>query len=89
MAWFRNKYTCHRCKKRWEDEWSCTCEDDCPHCGARHMSPDNSDELTEIIIRQADDYVVLRSPETAGHSPDYCELARFKSQEQAEAFIGI
>jgi len=88
MAWYRNHYTCERCKYRWEDEWSCMCDDDCPHCGARHMSPADSDELTEIIIREGDEYVVLWSPETAEHDPNYRELGRFESQEQAEAFVG-
>jgi hypothetical protein len=23
----------------WADVWSAQCDDDCPHCGARHMSP--------------------------------------------------
>lgn len=87
MAWFRNYYTCDRCHTRWEDEWSCTCDDDCPHCGARHMSPDNSDDLTEVITNDGRDYVVLQSPETAGHYPDYCELGRFQTRTQAEAFL--
>ena len=33
MAWFRNYYRCARCGHEWTDEWSATCEDDCPHCG--------------------------------------------------------
>jgi predicted nucleic acid-binding Zn-ribbon protein len=45
MAWFRNYYRCARCAHQWTDEWSATCDDDCPHCGARHMSPYKSDEL--------------------------------------------
>jgi hypothetical protein len=36
---FRNSYRCDRCRGEWVDEWSCACDDDCPHCGARHMSP--------------------------------------------------
>ena len=51
MAWFCNYYTCDRCGKNWTDEWSCMCDDDCPHCGARHTSPDKSDDLTEVIAR--------------------------------------
>jgi predicted nucleic acid-binding Zn-ribbon protein len=47
MAWFRNHYECARCGHRWTDEWSATCDDDCPHCGARHMSPYKSDEADE------------------------------------------
>jgi hypothetical protein len=49
------------------------------------MSPDHSDDLTEIILREGDEYVALRSPESAGHDPDYCELGRFKSEVEAEA----
>ena len=33
MAWFCNYYQCARCGYDWTDEWSCTCEDDCPECG--------------------------------------------------------
>jgi len=39
MAWFLNHYTCYRCDQDWSDNWSCTCDDDCPHCGARHSTP--------------------------------------------------
>ena len=49
MAWFLNHYECERCDGQWTDEWSCMCDDDCPHCGARHMSPYNSEELTTLI----------------------------------------
>jgi predicted nucleic acid-binding Zn-ribbon protein len=49
MAWFRNYYKCVRCGSEWTDEWSCMCDDDCRQCGARHMSPYNSDDLTEIV----------------------------------------
>ena len=87
MAWFRNHYTCDRCHRDWEDEWSCMSDDDCPHCGARHMSPSDSDDLTEVIERDGRQYVVLWSPETAGHDPDYRELGRFPTRKQAEAFL--
>jgi hypothetical protein len=63
------------------------CDDDCPHCGARHMSPDKSDDLTEVIERDGRYYVVLWSPETAEHDPNYRELRRFSSRKQAEAFL--
>jgi DNA-directed RNA polymerase subunit RPC12/RpoP len=47
---FRNFYKCYRCHKEWEDVWSATYDDDCPHCGARHCSPykseDEDDEIT-------------------------------------------
>jgi hypothetical protein len=87
MAWFLNYYTCERCKGEWEDEWSCTCDDDCPYCGARHMSPEASEDLTKVVEREGDEYVVLWSPESAGHDPDYRELRRFPTLNQAEAFL--
>ena len=87
MAWFCNYYTCDRCGKSWTDEWSCTCDDDCQHCEARHMSPDHSDDLTELIIPEGNKFVVLWSPETAGHDPDYRELGTFPTREKAEAFL--
>jgi DNA-directed RNA polymerase subunit RPC12/RpoP len=87
MAWFANHYECARCGYEWTDEWSCTCEDDCPHCGARHMTPYNSDDLTEVVEEEGDEFVVLRSPETAEHRPDYCELGRFPTRKRAEDFL--
>ena len=87
MAWYRNYYRCARCGGDWPDEWSCMCDDDCPHCGARHMSPFESDDLTTIIEREDGAFVVLWSPETAEHEPDYCELGRFPTRAAAEAFV--
>jgi hypothetical protein len=63
------------------------CDDDCSSCGARHMTPYDSDELTEVIERDRGEFVVLWSPETAGHDPDYRELGRFATREQAERFL--
>lgn len=42
---FLNYYHCDRCGHEWTDEWSCQCDDDCPECGARHMTPYKSDDL--------------------------------------------
>ena len=64
------------------------CDDDCPECGARHMSPGSeSEDLTEVIERDGDEFIVLWSPETAEHEPDYRELGTFSSRAQAEAFL--
>jgi len=87
MAWFCNHYQCARCGYDWTDEWSCTCEDDCPHCGFRHMTPYNSDDLTKLIEDRDGAFVVLRSPNTAQHQPDYREIAEFPTREQAEAYL--
>ena len=51
------------------------------------MSPHDSDDLTEVIEPSGGKFVVLWSPETAGHQPDYCELGRFSTRSQAEAFL--
>jgi hypothetical protein len=74
MAWFCNHYRCGSCGCEWSDEWSSTCEDDCPECGERHMTPYVSDDLTEIIEEQDGECVVLRSPDSAEDSPDYEEV---------------
>ena len=87
MAWFRNHYRCERCGRDWQDEWSATCDDDCPHCGARHMSPVSSDDLT-IVAQENEDgtFAVLRSPDTAEHDPDYAEVSRAATREGANAW---
>ena len=87
MAWFCNYYECERCGHCWRGKWSCMCDDDCPSCDARHMSPHNSEDLTEIIKEDRGEYVVLWSPETAEHTPDYRELGRFTTRELAERFM--
>jgi hypothetical protein len=86
MAWFLNHYTCYRCDQDWSDPWSCTCDDDCPHCGARHATPVESDDLTVVVEAEGTEFVVLRSPETAEHDPDYRELGRFQTRAGAEEF---
>jgi hypothetical protein len=87
MAWFLNMYRCERCKKVWRDEWSCTCEDDCPHCGLRHTTPFHSEDLTEVVAPEGQEFIALRSPENAEHDPDYEELGRFSTHAKAEAFL--
>jgi hypothetical protein len=44
---FRNYYRCVGCCYEWEDVWSATCDDDCPHCGARHMSAYESEDVDD------------------------------------------
>ena len=43
-SWFINHYTCPRCKHQWDDRWTATCDDDCPECGLRHITPTHSDD---------------------------------------------
>ncbi len=44
---FLNFYHCARCGAHWTDIWSAQCDDDCPECGARHMSPYKSEDVAE------------------------------------------
>jgi len=87
MAWFRNHYQCAECGREWSGEWSCTCDDDCPHCGARHMSPHNSDDLSEIIDERNGKFIALRSRAVAEHVPDYEEIGEFLTLKEAQSYL--
>ena len=87
MAWFNNHYQCVRCARTWQSEWSCMCDDDCPFCGARHMTPTDSDDMTEIVRSEEGSFLVLRSPDDAEHEPVYTEVDRFDSSEAAAAYL--
>ena len=43
----RNFYSCTECETQWEDSWDCAVDDDCPHCGTRHVSPYESQDIPE------------------------------------------
>jgi predicted nucleic acid-binding Zn-ribbon protein len=47
---FRNFYCCASCGHEWTDVWSATCDDDCLHCGARHMSPYKSEDAPSVSV---------------------------------------
>ena len=87
MAWFFNHYKCDRCGRRWADEWSCMCDDECAHCGARDMTPYESENLTELIEQDGNEFVAIRSSDSAEHDPDYREVGRFPTREKAEEFL--
>lgn len=44
---FDNHYDCPRCCTTWTDTWSSQCDDDCPQCGLRHISPSFSDDVRD------------------------------------------
>lgn len=44
---FLNHYECPRCDCVWSDAWSCQVDDDCPACGLRHISPEESFEFDD------------------------------------------
>lgn len=87
MAWFMNFYRCDRCEKVWTGAWSCTCDDECPHCGFRDISPFNSEDLTELIVEEGNRFVVLRSSEEAEDDPDYEELGCFPTRDAAKVLL--
>ncbi len=87
MAWFRNIYRCEGCGQEWEDEWSATCDDDCPHCGARHMEPYESEDLTEIIEECEGTFLVYRSPDSAEDNADYELIAECATRDEAEQLL--
>ncbi len=51
------------------------------------MTPARSEDLTELIEQEGEEFVVLRSPYSAEHDPDYQELGRFPTRAKAEAFL--
>jgi hypothetical protein len=63
------------------------CDDECPHCGARDMTPCDSEDLTTAIEQDGKEFVVFRSPDTAEHDPDYREVGRFSTRARAEEFL--
>jgi rubrerythrin len=44
LKW-RNHYKCPKCSHEWTDEWDSQCDDDCPNCGERHISPTDSEDI--------------------------------------------
>jgi hypothetical protein len=87
MAWFRNHYHCGDCDTKWEDEWSCCCDDECPNCGSKNWSPYESDDMTEVVCESDRGYDVYRSPEKADDRPRYQFIASFQSADLAARFV--
>ncbi len=87
MAWFLNYYQCSRCDAEWANRWSCMADDDCANCSERHISPYDSEDLTEVVRELRGLFVVFRSPRTAEHRPDYKPVMHFPTRELAEAYV--
>jgi hypothetical protein len=51
------------------------------------MCPTKSEDLTELVEQEGEEFVVLRSPDTAEHDPDYVQLGRFPTRAKAEEFL--
>jgi hypothetical protein len=50
----------------------------------RDMTPFNSEDLTELVEQDGDEFVATHSPDSAEHDPDYRELGRFPTRAEAE-----
>lgn len=89
MAWFVNRYCCTDCNTCWEDEWSCTCDDECPNCGSGDWSPVESEDLTFLVEPDGDRFAVLESPLSADDRPRYFRIAVAPTAEAAQTFISL
>lgn len=63
------------------------CDDECPHCGLRDMSPVKSKDLTELVLPDGKEFVVMRSSNRAEDDPDYEEIGRFPTRAKAQEFL--
>lgn len=44
---YLNTYQCPKCSHVWNDVWDCGCDDDCPECGNRAITPVMSEPVSE------------------------------------------
>lgn len=61
---FRNYYTCPVCDRQWTDDWSATCDDTCPKCGAENISPTHSKDLDPATGQLVDLQTMPKPPQT-------------------------
>ena len=58
-----NHYRCPSCEHTWTDQWDCACDDECPRCGQRHISPivsNDLDDTTERLARERREHALTR-----------------------------
>lgn len=85
MAWYLNKYSCCECGTRWEDEWSCMCDDEFPVCPRLDFSPTYSDDISAFTeIDRHGHFNIYFSPPEAAHDPDYRLLASVPNADLAK-----
>lgn len=85
MAWYNNQYVCPECRAVWDSDWSCGCDDECPECEARNISPVSSEDLT--IVAEPDDdgsWTIWRSPVEAEDRPRYEVVGRLNPQKSGD-----
>ena len=77
MAWFNNQYVCPECKAFWDSDWSCGCDDECPECEERNISPVYSVDLTVVVEPDGDgSWTIWHSPPQAEEYPLYEVVGR-------------
>jgi hypothetical protein len=85
MAWYNNRYVCPDCGYVWEDDWSACCDDECPECESRHISPVSSEDLTVVVEPTKNgDWSVWRSPPEADDRPRYGLVGVFKAKKSGK-----
>lgn len=90
VAWYRNMYQCSACGAEWEDEWSCTCDDECPNCSDSDYTPIDSEDLSVIVEQDKRGRVhISYSPPEADHKPDYRFLAIVANEHLATLLARI
>ncbi len=89
MVWLLSRYVCFECEYEWADEWSCGCDDECPACEARDISPIDSEDLTVIVEEERQCFIVYFSPESAEDDPEYVEVGRFLTEDLARSFASV
>ncbi|MBB4315431.1 hypothetical protein [Roseospira marina] len=47
MTWYVNYYRCPACGHEWDSEWGTMCDEECPECDERAISPCDSEEISE------------------------------------------
>lgn len=86
MAWDRLDYLCPDCGARWDDEWSCGCDDTCPDCGSGDISPLTATDLSlRLHLSAAGRPVVSISRHDADDDPAYVDLSVEKVRQLAAA----
>lgn len=69
--WVKDWLFCPNCGHKNITQFAAMCDDDCPMCGERHMSPIKSSDLTEILKPYDGAFAIFRSDDSAEHLPNY------------------
>jgi hypothetical protein len=75
---YHNFYKCPDCGHGWEGHWDCGCDDDCPECGCRNVSPYRSvkcsDEAHMPLDGKVPHRLTVRVPVEVAFTTDPAEL---------------